>query len=127
MNNIADSINELIIKTYGGLVAFWCAIAYVVGKLFFFLGGCMLEGGINKGIIKIIPILKKEFKNEFDKIDELGGKVDCLEDYLKTSLKNYKQEKHGIENENILFKDAILTKNFKTQEEIRKFYEKKDN
>jgi ferritin len=87
----------------------------------------MVDGGINKGIIKIIPILKKEFKDEFDKIDELGGKVDCLEDYLKTSLKTYKQEKHGIENENKIFKDAIVKKDFKTQEQIRKFYEETHN
>lgn len=101
MDNIIKTINELIIKTYGGLLSFWLAMSYLSVKLLSFLGGCMAEGAINKGMLKIIPIVKAEFKTEFDTLKKEINDV-------KKSLKSYKDEKHELEGENKNLKEAIL-------------------
>jgi cell shape-determining protein MreC len=118
MENIANSINSLIVKTYGGLIAFWLAIVYMIVKLLVFLGGCMAEGAINRGIIKIIPIVKAEFKAEFDTLKKEINDV-------KKSFKSYQDEKHKIENECKLYKSVILSEDMEAQLEIKKFHEKK--
>ena len=54
MDDIFESINGLIVKTYGGLVVFWSIIAYVLVKFLTFLGGCMAEGAINTAMAMFI-------------------------------------------------------------------------
>ncbi len=101
MDEILDSINSLILKTSGGLIAFWLLVSYFFVQGFKFLGGCMAEGAINKGIAKIIPIVKAEFKVEFDSIKE------DMDD-LKKGLAIYKEEKHSLQGENSNLKEAIV-------------------
>ncbi len=101
MDDIFESINGLIVKTYGGLVVFWSIIAYVLVKFLTFLGGCMAEGAINKGMLKIIPIVKAEFKTEFDTLKKEINDI-------KKSFKSYQNEKHELEGENKSLKEAIL-------------------
>jgi len=118
MENIANSINSLIVKTYGGLIAFWLTIVYMLVKLLVFLGGCMAEGAINKGMVKIIPIVKAEFKTEFDTLKKEINDV-------KKSFKSYQDEKHEIEGENKNLKEAICLDDPELLKTLKKTIEKK--
>lgn len=102
MENIADSINNLILKTYGGLLAFWGLIGYVFIRGLQFLGGCLAEGAINKGISRIVPLVRLEFKQEFD---DLRAKIVEMD----SKLTSYKNKKHAAENENKMLKSAIMS------------------
>jgi hypothetical protein len=101
MDEILDSVNSLILKTAGGLIALWGLVVYGLVKIAAFLGGCMAEGAINKGMIKIIPIVKAEFRTEFDSLKKEINDI-------KRSFKSYKDEKHELEGENKSLKEAIL-------------------
>lgn len=112
MDRVLDSINKLIIKYEGGILALWGAIIYGIIKLFQFLGGCMAEGAINKGMAKIIPIVKTGFKIEFDRLEEEIKSI-------KTEILLYKSEKHKIQNENSALKEVFSSDDSKLTREIR--------
>lgn len=120
MEGISGSINNLIIKTYGGLLVFWSAIGYVSVKLLVFLGGCMAEGAINKGIVKIIPIVKAEFRTEFDSLKKEISDI-------KRGLRSYKDEKHRLEGENSYLRDAIVSEDKEIFEEVKKILKRQEN
>lgn len=101
VDSIGGSINNLIIKTYGGLFAFWIVVVYALTKFLKFLGECMAEGAINKGISRIIPIVKVEFKTEFD---ALHRDISVISDRLS----KYSQTKHEIDGENKQLRQVII-------------------
>ena len=70
MDEIFNTINSLILKTAGGLIAMWGLAVYALVKIATFLGGCAAEGAINKALTKMVPLVKSQFKIEFESIKE---------------------------------------------------------
>jgi len=119
MDEILDTVNSLILKTAGGLIALWGLIGYGLVKIFGFLGGCAFEGAISKGLEKMIPAVKSEFKKEFEFIK---GDVSELKEEigeLKSSIGSYRKVKHDIETENKYFVDALISKDEEMLDEFR--------
>jgi hypothetical protein len=126
MDEILDSINSLILKTAGGLIALWGLIVYGLVKIVGFLGACAAEGAINKGLAKMIPAVKSEFKKEFEFIkgDVSQLKEEVVE--LKFSIGNYRKVKHDIETENQYLADALISKDEEMLDEFREILIKRE-
>ena len=118
MQSITDTINNLIIKTNGGLVAFWGAIIALSVKASTFLGGCAAEGAINKAMLKIFPMVEERFKTQFDII-----KKDIEE--MKKALEAYKTVKHNIQTENQYLQEVIISNDPELLEELRQLIVRK--
>jgi len=126
MESIADSINGLIVKTYGGLIAFWLMIVYVAIKSLTFLGGCMAEGAINKALSKMLPLVKSQFKIEFESIKEDVSQLKEEVGELKSSIGSYRKVKHNIETENKYLADALISKDEEMLDEFREILIKRE-
>tara|TARA_R110000868_G_scaffold1103_1_gene8401 strand:+ start:2530 stop:2928 length:399 start_codon:yes stop_codon:yes gene_type:complete len=126
MDEILDSINSLILKTAGGLIALWGVAVYALVKIATFLGGCAAEGAINKALTKMMPLVKYQFKIEFEsiKIDvsQLTGEVGDL----KSSIEKYRKVKHDIESENQYLAEALISKDEEMLEEFRQILIKRE-
>jgi len=93
---------------------------YSIRELIF--AGFLFVGiGIMRFLGFIMPktynIFFEHFKKSFTK--DLEDKIEIL----SHNLEKYRQEKHIIENENKLFKQAILSKDEETLDNIKNFYE----
>jgi len=119
MDKIFDTVNSLILKTAGGLIALWGLAVYALVKIATFLGGCAAEGAINKALTKMVPLVKSQFKIEFESIKEDVAhlKEEVVE--LKSSIGNYRKVKHDIETENKYFVDALISKDEEMLDEFR--------
>lgn len=120
MDEILDSINSLILKTAGGLIAFWGVMAYAVMKTATFLGGCAAEGAINKALATITPLVKSQFKIEFELIKEDVGLLKEEVTELKSSVELYRKVKHNIETENHYLAEALVSND---EEMLKEFKE----
>ena len=126
MDEILDSINYLILKTAGGLIALWGVIAIVLAKIAAFLGGCMAEGAINKALSKMMPLVKSQFKIEFESIKEDVSQLKGEVGDLKSSIEKYRKVKHDIETENQYLAEAIISKDEEMLEEFKQILIKRE-
>jgi len=126
MDEILDSINYLILKTAGGLIALWGVIAIVLAKIAAFLGGCMAEGAINKALSRMVPLVKVQFKIEFESIKEDVSQLKEEVGELKSSIEKYKKVKHDIETENEYLTEALISKDEEMLEEFRQILIKRE-
>lgn len=126
MDEILDSINYLILKTAGGLIALWGVIAIVLAKIAAFLGGCMAEGAINKALSKMVPLVKAQFLIEFLSIKEDVSQLKEEVGDLKSSIENYRKVKHDIETENQYLAEALISKDEEMLEEFRQILIKRE-
>lgn len=92
MGKLEESINKLVIDTWGGLIAFWTLIVAVFYKFFMFLGECMAEGVATKQTNKMMPVIKEQIKEEIAPL-----KQDVCD--LKKLIPEYKKEKHSIDGQ----------------------------
>ena len=119
MDEILNSVNSLILKTAGGLIALWGLIVYGLVKIATFLGGCAAEGAINKALSKMVPLVKSQFKIEFESIKEDVSQLKEEVVELKSSIGSYRKVKHDIETENKYFVDALISKDEEMLDEFR--------
>lgn len=126
MDEILDSINYLILKTAGGLIALWGVVAIILAKIAAFFGGCMAEGAINKTLSKIIPLVKAQFKIEFLSIKEDVSQLKEEVGDLKSSIEKYRKVKHDIETENQYLTEALISKDEEMLEEFREILIKRE-
>ena len=110
MDEIFNTINSLILKTAGGLIAMWGLAVYALVKIATFLGGCAAEGAINKALTKMVPLVKSQFKIEFESIKEDVAQLKEEVTELKSSVESYRKVKHDIQTENEYFTEAIISK-----------------
>lgn len=126
MDEILDSINSLILKTAGGLIAIWGVAVYALVKIATFLGGCMAEGAINKALTKMMPLVKSQFKIEFESIKEDVAQLKEEVGDLKSSIEKYRKVKHDIETENQYLAEALISKDEEMLEEFRQILIKRE-
>ena len=126
MDEILDSINSLILKTAGGLIALWGVAVYALVKIATFLGGCMAEGAINKALSKMMPLVKSQFKIEFESIKEDVSQLTEEVGDLKSSIEKYRKVKHDIETENQYLAEALISKDEEMLEEFRQILIKRE-
>ena len=126
MDEILDSINSLILKTAGGLIAIWGVAVYALVKIATFLGGCMAEGAINKALTKMMPLVKSQFKIEFESIKEDVAQLKEEVGDLKSSIEKYRKVKHDIESENQYLAEALISKDEEMLEEFRQILIKRE-
>ena len=126
MDEILDSINSLILKTAGGLIAIWGVAVYALVKIATFLGGCMAEGAINKALTKMMPLVKYQFKIEFESIKEDVSQLKEEVGDLKSSIEKYRKVKHDIESENQYLAEALISKDEEMLEEFRQILIKRE-
>jgi len=126
MDEILDSINSLILKTAGGLLALWGIAVYGIVKAATFLGGCAAEGAINKALSKMVPLVKSQFKIEFESIKEDVSQLKEEVGELKSSIANYRKVKHDIETENQYLADALISKDEEMLDEFREILIKRE-
>lgn len=108
METITESINNLIVKTSGGILIFWMAGLVYFGKILNWCGKKIAEGA-NKDLIKqLMPSIAEyvekkieEFKNET--IATLSNELT----EVKKLVEEYKKVKHNIETENKYLRSAI--------------------
>ena len=111
MGEIFNTINSLIeLKTAGGLIAMWGLAVYALVKIATFLGVCAAEGAINKALTKMMPLVKSQFKIEFESIKEDVMQLKQEVTELKSSVESYRKVKHDIQTENEYFTEAIISK-----------------
>ena len=108
MGSITETINNLIIKTSGGILFLWLAVFFYAGKILKWCGKKIAEGANNDLVNKLMPSIAKyveEKIEDFKKqtIQEL--KVDLEE--VKKALTEYKKEKHNLDGENKTLKEVI--------------------
>lgn len=123
MEKLGDAINKLIVDTWGGLVAFWALVVAASFKFFAFLGECMAEGAIIKQTNNMLPVIKRQIKEEM-----LPIKQDVAE--LKELIPAYKKEKHAIEGELKAIKRVIMDDDKEILRDLKSLLEKsheKDN
>lgn len=125
MDGIFDSINSLILKTAGGLIALWGVVVYGLIKIATFLGGCAAEGAINKALSKMVPLVKSQFKIEFESIKEDVGFLKEEVTELKSSVELYRKVKHDIETENQYFSEALVSNDKEMLEQFREILVKR--
>lgn len=126
MDQIFNTINSLILKTAGGLIAMWGLAVYALVKIARFLGGCAAEGAINRALTKMVPLVKSQFKIEFESIKEqvLQLKEEVTE--LKSSVESYKKVKHDIQTENQYYTEALISKDEDMLNEFREILIKRE-
>lgn len=126
MDEILDTINSLILKTAGGLIAMWGLAVYGLVKIATFFGGCAAEGAINKALTKMVPLVKSEFKIEFESIKEEVTHLKEEVTHLKSSVESYKKVKHDIEAENQYLGEALISKDEEMLKEFREILIKRE-
>ncbi|MEY3415858.1 MAG: hypothetical protein RLZZ418_1103, partial [Pseudomonadota bacterium] len=107
-------------------IALWGLVVYGLVKIATFLGACAAEGAINKGLATITPVIKSEFKKEFEFIK---GDVSQLKEEvgeLKSSIGSYRKVKHDIETENKYLADALISKDEEMLDEFREILIKRE-
>lgn len=108
MNKITETINSLIIDTWGGLLALWAAVVLFFSKLFYFIGQCAARGLVDKLVDSLMPRITKEIEAETAPI--------------KDALKIYKEKKHKADNELNILRGAIVHNDTEYLQELRVFY-----
>jgi len=126
MDEILDSINSLILKTAGGLIALWGVAVYGLVKIATFLGGCAAEGAINKALSKMVPLVKAQFLIEFESIKEDVSQLKGEVGDLKSSIEKYRKVKHDIETENQYLTEALISKDEEMLEEFKQILIKRE-
>jgi hypothetical protein len=108
MEAISESINNLIIKTSGGILFIWFAILLYSKKALEWCGRKIAEGANKDLVEKLMPSIVryveekiKEFKD--DTINTLSNELN----EVKKSVETYKAKKHNIETENKYLKQII--------------------
>lgn len=119
MDEIFDTVNSLILKTAGGLIALWGLAVYALVKIATFLGGCAAEGAINKALTKMVPLVKSQFKIEFESIKEDVAHLKEEVGELKSSIEKYRKVKHDIETENQYLAEVLISKDEEILDEFR--------
>jgi len=126
MDEIFDTINSLILKTAGGLIAMWGLAVYALVKIATFLGGCAAEGAINKALTKMVPLVKSQFKIEFESIKQDVTQLKEEVTELKSSIEKYRKVKHDIETENQYLGEALISKDEEMLKEFREILIKRE-
>tara|TARA_R110002126_G_scaffold249747_1_gene392615 strand:- start:1653 stop:2051 length:399 start_codon:yes stop_codon:yes gene_type:complete len=126
MDEIFDTINSLILKTAGGLIAIWGLAVYALVKIATFLGGCAAEGAINKALTKMVPLVKAQFLIEFESIKEDVAQLKEEVGDLKSSIEKYRKVKHDIETENQYLGEALISKDEEMLKEFREILIKRE-
>lgn len=108
MNSITETINNLIIKTSGGILFLWLAVFFYAGKILKWCGKKIAEGANNDLVNKLMPSIAKYVEEKIDDfkkqtIQELKADLD----EVKKALTEYREEKHNLEGENKNLKEAI--------------------
>lgn len=108
MSSITETINDLIIKTSGGILFLWLAIFFYAKKVFMWCGRKIAEGANKDLVDKLMPSIAKYVE---DKIKEFkDDTIKTLSSELaevKKSVEEYKNVKHNIETENRYLKQII--------------------
>ena len=126
MDEIFNTINSLILKTAGGLIALWGLAGYALVKIGTFLSGCAADGAINKALTKMMPLVKSQFKIEFESIKEDVSQLKGEVGDLKSSIEKYRKVKHDIETENQYLAEAIISKDEEMLEEFKQILIKRE-
>lgn len=127
MEAISESINNLIIKTSGGILFIWLAILLYSKKALEWCGRKIAEGANKDLIKKLMPSIAEyveqkiaEFKK--DTIATLSGELQ----EVKNSLNKYRDVKHNIETENKYLKQMIKEDDQELIKVIRDYLHEKD-
>jgi len=119
MDKLSDTINKLIIDTWGGLVALWTLVVAISFKFFMFLGECMAAGAAKKGVDAAMPEILKAIKEE---VAPLKQDISLL----KSLLPEYKIKKHTLEGELKSIKQVIIDDDREILEELKKLIQKEN-
>lgn len=92
MTKISETINEIIITSFGGILAFWAAIFFFIIKILKWIGAKVAEGAIADFIRKTEPAFEKKLEEKFSKIDK---KIDKIEKDLHL-VKNSETSKDAV-------------------------------
>ena len=104
-DKIGHSINQLIIDSWGGLLAFWTIIALTLGKFFSFVGKCAAKGLIGELVAAMVPTLEAKMEEKLKPI--------------RDALHIYKEEKHKVEGELKSIKEVIAKDDKEILKELR--------
>lgn len=104
-DKIGHSINQLIIESWGGLLAFWTVIVLTLGKFFSFIGKCAAKGLISELVAAIVPTFENKMEEKLKPI--------------RDALSIYKEEKHAVEGELKSIKEVILSDDKEILKELR--------
>lgn len=107
MDDILDSLNSLIIKTSGGVVAFWATLGYFSLKFLRYCGAKISEGSINDFIKKLFPKIEKMVTELFSSFE---NKMDIRFLGIENRLNMHEQEKrhkHTVKSQYESLLDAV--------------------
>lgn len=122
MDQIFETINKLIVDTYGGILLLWALLLKPFESLFIWIGRKVKEGANSDFIKNVMPYIEKIID---EKLQEIENKLELKLEDLKHSVETYKNKKHNLENDHSLMLRAILDKDEDSLELIRKFHEEK--
>lgn len=121
MESISQSINKLLVDTYGGIIIVFIIVARYSGDIFRWAGKKLAEGAINDFIKKLMPTVEEKLDQKFSLVER---KIEERFEKIEQSLKPYKDEKHNLENDRKIMLRAILDEDKDTIAIIRSIYEK---
>lgn len=108
MEAITESLNNLIVKTSGGILFIWLAILLYSKRALEWCGRKIAEGANKDLVKKLMPSIAEYVEQkivEFKK-DTIAPLTADLQE-VKNSLSKYRNAKHNIETENEYLKQMI--------------------
>lgn len=121
MESISQSINKLLVDTYGGIIVLWIIFIRLGTELCRWAGKKIAEGANNDFIRKLMPTVEEKLDQKFSIVER---KIEEKFEKIEQSLAPYKNEKHNLENDRKIMLRAILEKDEKTFAIIKAVYEK---
>jgi len=129
MESITETINQLIIKTSGGILFLWLAILFYSTKILKWCGKKIAEGANKDLVEKLMPSIAKyvedkikDFKDEtVEKIEKVSSELE----EVKSFFNSYRDAKHNIETENKYLKQAIRDNDEELLKVIKDFLNEK--
>jgi len=127
MEAISESINNLIIKTSGGILFIWLAVLLYSKKALEWCGRKIAEGANKDLVKKLMPSIAEYVEQkiaEFKK-DTIATLTSELQE-VKNSLNKYRDVKHNIETENKYLKQMIKEDDQELIKVIRDYLHEKE-
>lgn len=111
MESITETINNLIIRTSGGILFIWLAILLYSTKILKWCGKKIAEGANNDLVKKLMPSIAEYVENTIETFKkETVNKIEKVSlelEEMKKFFNAYRDTKHNIETENKYLKQAI--------------------
>tara|TARA_R110000868_G_scaffold17344_1_gene76351 strand:+ start:29664 stop:30056 length:393 start_codon:yes stop_codon:yes gene_type:complete len=127
MDQIAKTINNIIVDTYGGILIIWFPISYFFIRFLRWCGEKIAQGANSDLVDKLMPSIQKEVNEKLTqlekKIEDTFGK-DIIE--IKAALKIYQSRKHFLEGENQCLKEVVKDGDEELLRDLQSLLRKKD-